>query len=890
LSRGDRKEVQTSSTVEAIRMASASVLGITTGLGYPVGSALGTGNVLEEHSESASMNIAPLIFSVRDTLRSAENLELLSIEWDLEHRPGPEVVPEQLVVAGGSEGGTGSHVCVLTWEKGVVDPFKIDAYMKILSKKIADIETAVVNNEITYEPNGLAVLRNFADRLNSVLFVDMIDRRFQGSWDSQQVKADQVEVDLHARMAVRDDYTTLPPGPKVLFREELEFKMSALPDQKGIEQFKNRVLTPSAVKTLTEEIPEAGQAILREMNEYAYSQEEADIARSLIEVLKELLGKDRVSLNELGSLRSQIEEFGSYLESAVKDLEVVVEDHVSSGKSLDVNAHKEALLSAISDASDIFTGVKRQIAEAVTIELMKSVSREFQRGDEVKAWELKSTLRYSVDHAKRISHYFTDELEHYLITEAARNAFQAALAEFRSEVLTEDMDSTDRTLFEKLYGEIQAQLSAAFARAQRSRHGLSDLPALMETATRGMIDAFRLINVWSLIGFDDVSGVAQSEIEKKYSVPASTGNLTEEGKSLMAMLQDFQTLVSDTIPDVADTILSKQIIRRMIDSINEENSTVLQELASAVEGAAEKPDVWKSEAREWIEDFKAESVNQEDTTKAFLALMQFVHEKLGAAVTPSAMADRVKAEADLMESQYQAKVDEWNELRERTEAENARIRATNERREQLLREAREKHAAETSDYEARLTHYRDLMEQRRIQSVRVTETGAAEGEEGVGAPPPMDLGPPPEEPTKPKPIEPELEAIRAQYPEESEKAIPPSPEPDPLMTRYMGLRDVLHEKLTEMKEREKSMEELFAKRVLRLQAEGMEAAKSVSMDISASLYEHLMNTRIRRLGGLLPRVSRVYLRDPSTSNLIYVVSYEQSGDTMSVSMGSAYLR
>ena len=256
MSRTDRKDIQASSTVEAIRMASASVLGTTTGLGYPIGSAIGAGNVLEEHSSTVASNVAPLVFSIRDTLRSSENLELLSIEWDLERAPGPKVLPEQLVVAGGSEGGTGSHVSVLTWEKGVVDPFKIDEYMRILSKKIGDIETAVINNEMNYELQGLAVLERFADRLNSVLFVDMIDRRFQGSWDSLQVKADHVDVDLTAKMAIQDDFTLLPPGMKVTGRSELEFRLPRTSSDELIEHFKHRVLTPSAVEALTIQIPE----------------------------------------------------------------------------------------------------------------------------------------------------------------------------------------------------------------------------------------------------------------------------------------------------------------------------------------------------------------------------------------------------------------------------------------------------------------------------------------------------------------------------------------------------------------------------------------------------------------------------------------------------------
>jgi len=251
-----RKDVQATSTIEAIRMASAAVLGSTTGLGYPVGSAIGTGSKLEQNSQTVSMNIAPLIFTIRDTLASSEGLELLAIEWDLERTPGPGVLPEQLVVAGGTEGGVGSHVCVLSWERGVVDPFKIDSYVKNISKKIGDIETAVLNNEMNYELEGQAVLQRFADRLNSVLFVDMIDRRFQGSWDSFQIKTDHVDVDVVAKMTVFDDFTVMPPSMKVSHRRSLDFRLPTSTSGDNVEHFKHRVLTPSAIEVLTKIVPE----------------------------------------------------------------------------------------------------------------------------------------------------------------------------------------------------------------------------------------------------------------------------------------------------------------------------------------------------------------------------------------------------------------------------------------------------------------------------------------------------------------------------------------------------------------------------------------------------------------------------------------------------------
>ena len=884
MSRTDRKDIQTSSTVEAIRMASASVLGTTTGLGYPIGSAIGSGNVLEEHSSTVAGNVAPLVFSIRDTLISSENLELLSIEWDLERAPGSEVLPEQLVVAGGSEGGTGSHVCVLTWEKGVVDPFKIDEYMQTLSKKIGDIETAVINNEMNYESQGLAVLEKFADRLNSVLFVDMIDRRFQGSWDSLQVKADHVDVDLTAKMAVQDDFTLFPPGMRVIGRSALEFRLPRTSADDLVEHFRHRVLTPSAVEALTVEIPQTGQAILQELNEYAYAQEEADIAKAVGKVLREFLQADQIPLNEVSSLQGKINEFGEHLEGVVKTVEHVIENHLSSGKSLTVEDHRAAVVSGLDANSAELSGIRMDLAVTIVDEMMNSVAREILGNAEVRAWQLKGTLRYAVDYATRISQYFVSELQHFLIVQAARNTFDVALKDFRSETITDDMDSTDLLLFEKFYAEVKAQLNASFAKKTYSGKHFADYTELMGSITREMIDSFRNINVWSLIDFGDVARVAQSEIEKKYAVPQGTANLNEMGASLVRMLDQFKTLVSEIIPDVADTILSKPLVRRIIDQMKAEGTTVLDELGAAIGGASEKSDDWKSEAQRWADDFAQENVAGLETPQALLALLQFTHEKLGAATTPSAMADRVKIEADAMERVYLAQVKEWEAVCTQIESENQIVRERNEKREELLRAALEKFESEMAQYEARLIHYNEKMEQRRIRSVSVPS------EDGTPSVPPPADEPMPVEPTKPEPLEPRAAEINAQYPEGETKPLPPKPTPDPTMAPYIELRDLLHDKLSDMKERESNMEDTFAKRVLRLQAEGMGAAGSVSIDLESEFIEHLMSSRIRGLGGLLPRVSRVYLRDPKRPDLLYLVTYKHFGDNLTVTVGSTFLR
>ncbi len=872
----DRRDVQTPSTVEAIRMASASVLGTSTGLGYPIGSAIGTGSMLEQHSETVSMNIAPLIFSVRDTLMSSEGLELLSIEWDLDRTPGPGVLPEQLVVAGGRDGGVGSHVCVLSWEKGVVDPFKIDQYMKILSKKIADVESAVINNELNYELEGLAVLRDFADRLNSVLFVDMIDRRFQGSWDSLQVKPDHIDVDVVAKMTVFDDFTLLPPGMKVAERKSLEFSLPSASDEKLVEHFKHRILSPSAIETLTKVIPETGQDVLNELNYYAYATEEAEVVEGVINALEDFLGQSEVTLSDIDSLKPRIDEFVKLLDATVNSLEHIVEQHVSSGKILTIEKHKSALLEDVSTKDDL-TGIKKQLAVELTERMMNSVAREITGPGDIRAWELKSTLRYSIAYATRVSHYFSKELNQYLVTNSARKAFFTALREFRQEAVDADLDPTDTTLFEKFYAEVQAQLNAAFSKELFEGARYQDFTELMDAITRKLIDAFKGIDVWDLIGFSDVAEITRREITQKYSVPQGEGPLTDHGQALMSLLDEFENLVSDVIPDVADTILSKPLVRRIIDQMLTEQTNLVQELFNAVEGAAERPDEWKKEAMEWVESFKGVIDDSMTQPQALLTLLNSVHEIVGETVTPSAMADRAKFEADMREEEYQKQVQEWEAQCQVVEQENETIRTHNAKRESLIAEKTQQYDAAMRVYESALGDYTLKMEEYKVATSAVDYL-------------PGSVTPPPDEPAKPPAIESSIHDIRTQYPAKEEKPLPPKPNPDPALKYYLELRDLLHNKLDHLREREKTMKETFARRVLRLQAEGIGAASAIGIDIGNEFVEHLMSSTVRSLGHLMPRISRVYLRDPKQEGLLYLVTYERSETDLTVSVGSTFLR
>ncbi|NHJ13327.1 MAG: hypothetical protein EAX95_06595 [Candidatus Thorarchaeota archaeon] len=868
MSRTEKKKFEMPSTVEAIRMASASILGTTTNLGYPLGSAVGSGSMMEENSDTVAMNITPLIFSIRDALMGAEGLEILSLEWDLERTPGPGVLPEQLIVTGGTTEGIGSHVCMLSWEKGAVDPFKIDTHMRRLSKKLADIETAVMNNGLSYETEGLPILRRFNDRFNRVIFVEMLDRRFQGSWDSFQLKQDQVDIEAQVTLNFHDDFTLLPPGPKITERTMLDFVLPPARPEKLLEHFKHRVLTPTGIEALAVKVPEAGRAILSEMNAYAFSIEEVNLAQMGINLLVEYLGFNNVSLDQFAGLTGQTREFVALLSKTIASFEEVVNSHVGSGTSSSVSGHKTALLSEIDLRSDWFDGFGKTIALKLVDELVSSIERTFAGVSEIRAWQLRSTVSYFMIYAKQVQHYFEGGFSQYLLITSARKAFVAALQSFRIDVSGEISDAIFAKLFEKLYAEIYSRLNAVFDRVAYTgamQHSFSELLTLI---SQEMVSFFEEIDIWDLIEFADIADIARAEIDTRYG---AAGALDATGKALQDILATFENLVTYIIPDVADTLLSKAQIRRAVARCAESPSSLFDSFIEYIETGIQKPDEWKDEAKNWINSCKQTISEDQDPTEQLLALVRFVHTKVGLGATAQAIVDKITFEADERETAFGEVLDQWQRECQRIDTENEPIRDNNRKRADAMARAQNQYAQEMTRYEAEMARYRAEVE----ASKNLPE----------GTQPPVIT-----EPSRPKSLDARTVEINNQYPEMQEKPMPPEPDPPEDLAFYVGVRDLLGDQLRKMDVKIEQLQAVFTDRLQGLKSAGTAAADGISVSLEDDFLEYLKNSSIRGLGKLLPKPRRAYLRNPQIPDLIFLVTYDQKGDEMNVTISNNFLR
>ncbi len=863
---GKKRGLQTPSTVEAIRMASASILGTTTGKGYPLGSAIGTGSKMEENSEDVALRITPLIFSLHDELLSSENLELLSIEWDLEGGHGQEVLPEHLIITGGKFGDVSSHICALSWEKGIIDPFKMDSYISGVAKKLSDIERAIIVNSLEYETDGIMILKRFSDRFNSVTFVEMLDRQFQETWESQKVKVENVDIETVLKYEYRDDFASNPPGPRIQRRKSAEFMMPDANENELVLHLQHRLLSPKGLEAIASRIPDMGRNILAELNEYAYSIEEVDIARAGIAALVSFLGKEEVTLSELSYLASQTGEFSEAMSDTVDALAEVLEQHATSGSRFTIDEHQQALLSLLENQSDYLNPLQIAFGKALLEHLAKSIRREFPTAEVIRAWELKATLSYFVAFARRVLGYISRELQQFLQLSSVHSIMRQTLQEFKDEAEGEISDPTELMLFHKFYSELYSLLNAIIDRKSYEGFERKPIEVLVDEITNEVSGAFKSIDVWELIGFGDLAEIARTEIQSR----SDSESQAVSNETLLSLLSDYEKFVTETLPDVAETFLSKHFLTAVIDTMSETEDGLIAIIRRLIDAESEKPDEWRKEAELWLSQLGALIDESMPLSEKLFTLIKLAYMQLGEGVSPDSVIERIQEDTNDLETAYNEEVEKWVETCRQIDRENEPIRENNEKREAKLVEAVKSFEAEMKQYEEALESHKHLL--------------AAHQLEADGS------SPPPPSPEKPESLESRRARIDKEFPEMVEKQKPPKPEPSERLIIHAALRDLLKESFEKMKRSQERMEQVLTLRLRALRAEGAKMAEGLTIGISTGFLEFLMNSEIRKLGQLLPRVKRAYLRDTDDPSLVYLVTYEFRGNMLSVSIGNNLLR
>ncbi|TFG12479.1 hypothetical protein EU537_09350 [Candidatus Thorarchaeota archaeon] len=858
MSKSKHSDDRVVSTAEAIRMASASILGTTTSQDIALGSATGSGTKLEENSRIVAMGVVPLVSAFSQKLHDKTNVELISLEWDLGSGSSSEILPEHLIVCAGGADSFTTHTCAISWEKGVVDPFRLNSYLHRLSAKMKQVEDAILSNQLDYEKEGMSVLRQFCDRFNLVTFVEMLDRRFQESWDSKKIQQDDVDLLTSLAAGIRTDYSTVPPGLTLTGGMSFTFDNPSASENQILEHLRNRIISPVSLDSLVQGITELGQAIIAEINTYAYSTEEVDITRATIAMLVKYLGTDSVPISNLDMVASRIHDFGLMIQSIMNTFSDITEAHIRSGESLTTHGHKKKIVEHMEASTLKENELQKAYAKVLIEHLVSSIEKEISFDGPYRAWMLRSIITYFNYMAKRVHSFFEEELSNYIAARAVKESMYKALRSFEGDVNPDGMASEDFRVFEEFQKALTNQIDRTVDR--KSYEGDAEIEHLLRIASDEIRDEFQKINIWDLIDFADVAEVTRNEIA---AMRENSGEYeTVDPSQISQLLTRYENLETEIIPHLAEHILSKESILKLTSSTRED---FLRILNVVVQSQDDMPEEWYAEAKRWIDRIDVLISNDAPVSERMKISIETIFSELMEGSKAASIIDRVRKEADLRENEYAQVVDEWKAECKRIEDDNIPIRKHNREREEMKKNAREQYEKETHAYEAKLVEY---------------NSRASDEADSYAV----------QKPQEPDSLENRLVRIDEQYPHKKEIPLPPKPETPEITKQYSVLAALLDDIVSKLRKSQGQMQDRFLNELSNLQQQAEQAYENITIRVDTEFLEYLMDSKIRRLSRAVATPIRAYLRNTINPDILYLVKYSFSENEFLVEIGNNLLK
>ncbi len=424
----------------------------------------------------------------------------------------------------------------------------------------------------------------------------------------------------------------------------------------------------------------------------------------------------------------------------------------------------------------------------------------------------------------------------------------------------------NQLLFQKVYDELHEQLNAIFDRKTFQHQTTKDYSHLLNDVLNELSDAFRQVESWDLVDFIDVVESTRNELRTRYGTPtgSDSSTLSPRGQALERLLNYLEHIVVDVVPSIADTLLSKQFVKSLVERCKTVGCDIPDATVDLIESYSQ-PEEWKAEVQNWMSDLSRRVEHGLPLHEQLTRLLEFVHEQADVRVTLNSVIDRIQRELKSLQSSYDMEIAKWTAECSRIEEKNRVIAAHNQRRDELLTAAQAEYERDMRMYQQSLSEYNQ----------RIAESGT-----------PQSITPP----SIPEPLESRVRMIESTYPLQSLIPLPPRPEPPEALTNYSELNSLLTEQIAQLSQRQTELAQVFIQQLDQLKSDSLSRAVNASIDIHTSFLDYVMSSVVRRLGRVFPRIKRVYLRDAIQPNRLYLVTYEHRGDEIVISAGDNILR
>ncbi len=601
------------STAEALKKAVVSVFGYSSNLTGSFGSLVGPETVSLPKAKMLASNIGYLIHKLNNLISETSGVELRAVEFELSRMVWGGTLPEVLALTVGLWEEHSNFLVLLEQEKGLVDVIRSIELADELNRKLTDIEKACYLSGLNMKSEGANVLEKFVDRFTRRVHGEVTQKKYREKYGRDFIRHLGIDIDTVVTGSFEVDYSLRPAGFKATV-ENVSIQDIPGSEEVLLEHFQHIIFTKTAIQTLISDIGALGREILSLINDYTIEVVEKSVVEALynafIDKLENtapqqpqwLLEEGKKFLIECSGILGKFEERGNMF--------------IQSGIKSKLDGHLESF--------------EKMLREDSAFPLMNSLGKSFQEyliseyGEETRefwAWEFKGDLSYFMAHSKRALEVFNQALSSFLAIKCEKELAEQTFQEFLENLKKDEMQKElIKKFLEAFKSLLENEIEGKYTLFGSTKWTLDDL---RKSIKNDIIDAsMRFSERDSITSPSQILEIAINNIIQRV------------GPDEQAFLKNTKDYIinrmTEVVPGLADYILSYDVLPKFIKKRPDKLSSdvFLDAFSSHIEQEFEDYPQWRDLAREWISSFKEEIRDKEITPfKLIKSFVNFVGEQ-----------------------------------------------------------------------------------------------------------------------------------------------------------------------------------------------------------------------------------------------------------------------
>ncbi|MHA1208034.1 MAG: hypothetical protein ACTSP1_03490 [Candidatus Freyarchaeota archaeon] len=632
------------STAEALKKAVVSVFGYTSNSVGSFGSLVGPESVSLARAKMLASDIGELVHKLNHLIGEESGVELRSVEFELARMVKGGTLPEVLLLTVGSYEENSNFLVLLEQEKGLVDVFRSIELADELNRKLKDVEDACSFSGLNVKSETASVMEKFVERFTRRVHGEVIQKKYREKYGRDFIRHLGIDIDTVVTGDFEIDYSLRPPGFNVTV-DNVNIQDLSAPEELLLEHLQSMIFTKTAIKTLAGDVGSLGREILSLINDYTIEAVEKNVVEALLDAFTRRL--ENVSEQQPEWLLELEKEFLAESNEILNRFEEKGNSFIQSGIKSKLNGHLESFEKIVTEGEGDANPLMNSLINAFQEYLLSEYGEEDR---EFWAWEFRGDMAYFMVHSRRAFGVFDHAVASFLATRC------------------------EKELAEQIFERFFEMLKADEMRAELIKRYLDEFKVLLENEIEGK---YALVGPrdWTVEGLKNSvkSSIIDAAVRfgERDSVTSPTQLLEIAANNVLERVgPDEQVFLKDTVeyivnrmtevvPGLADYILSYDVLPKFIKKKQDKLSTAEfpDAFLSFIEPELEEFPQWKELAHEWITGFKEELREKPLTPfKLIKSFVNFISEQREKGIGEYAPLNTLRK----VSQNIQQEIQEWN--------------------------------------------------------------------------------------------------------------------------------------------------------------------------------------------------------------------------------------